>query len=60
VKRGIDPAAIIRGAEKYRAAIERASTDPRYIAQAITWLNQERWNDHQEAPEPLRLRVGMN
>jgi hypothetical protein len=60
LKRGIDPAVIIRGAENYRAAIERNRTDARYIAQAQTWLNQERWNDHQEAPEPPRLRVGMN
>jgi len=59
VKRGIDPAVIIRGAENYRAAIERAGTDPRYIAQAMTWLHQERWNDDQQAPEPPRLRFGM-
>jgi hypothetical protein len=60
VKRGIDPAVIIRGAENYRAAVGRGATGPRYVAQAVTWLREERWNDHQEAPEPPRLRVGMN
>lgn len=60
LKRGIDPAAMIRGAENYRTAIERAGTEPKYVAQAQTWLRQERWNDHQKAPAPARLQVGMN
>ena len=60
VKRGTEPADIIRGAEIYRATIEGDGTDPRYIAQAGTWLNQERWNDYQDTPQPPRLRVGMN
>jgi predicted transcriptional regulator len=60
VKRGTDPAHIIRGAENYRAAVEANSTDARYVAQAQTWLSQERWNDYQETPQPPRLRVGMN
>ena len=34
--------------------------EARFIAQAKTWLNEERWNDYLEAPEPPRLRVGMN
>jgi hypothetical protein len=60
VRNGTDPADIIRGAEIYRATIEGDGTDPRYIAQAGTWLNQERWNDYQDTPQPPRLRVGMN
>ena len=60
VKRGVDPDAIIRGAENYRLVVERDGTNPRYVCQAVTWIGQERWDDHQEAPEPPRLRVGMN
>lgn len=60
VERGVDPTAIISGAERYRAHVEANGTDGRYVAQAVTWLNQERWNDHSEAPESPRLRVGMN
>jgi hypothetical protein len=59
-KRGVDPAEIIAGAERYRASIEANGTEGRFVAQAVTWLNQERWNDYREAPEPRRLRVGMN
>jgi hypothetical protein len=60
IRRGADPADIVRGAEIYHATIEGAGTDPRYIAQAVTWLNQERWNDYRDTAEPPRLRVGMN
>ena len=60
VKAGADPADIIRGAENYAAYVAANVSEPRYVAQAQTWLSQERWNDYQEAPEPPRLRVGMN
>jgi hypothetical protein len=59
LKRGVDPEAIIRGAENYRIAVERDGTDPRFVCQASRWLSEERWNDHQDAPEPARLRAGM-
>jgi hypothetical protein len=35
-------------------------SEPRYIAQAKTWLTEERWTEYQQQPEPPRLRVGMN
>jgi hypothetical protein len=60
LKRGIGPRVIIRGAENYAACVELNAIDRRYVAQAVTWLRQERWNDHQQAPAPLRLRAGMN
>jgi hypothetical protein len=59
VKGGVDPAAIIAGAERYRAHVEQQGTEARYRPQAQTWLNQERWAQRHE-PEPPRLRVGMN
>jgi hypothetical protein len=59
VKRGVESADIIR-AENYATYVAANSKDPCHVAQAQTWLNQERWRDHQEAPERPRLRVGMN
>lgn len=50
VKRGADPAVIIAGAKRF-AEIERragrAGTEK--CAQAVTWLNQERWQDYPAA-----------
>jgi hypothetical protein len=61
VKRGVAPAAIIRGAENYKADVTRDGTPPKFIPQARNWLIQERWTDHQQPREhdgPQRY-VGM-
>ena len=59
IKRGMAAADIIRGAKRYAAYVEREGTDPRYVSQALTWLNQERWMEDQEAaatePTPIML-----
>lgn len=51
IKRGVDPEAILAGAKRF-AEIERragrAGTDK--CAQAVTWLNQERWQDYPATP----------
>jgi len=52
VKLGVDPETIIRGAENYARYVAAEGTDPKYVAQAVTWLNQERWTEYQEAPAP--------
>ena len=49
VKRGVAAADIIRGAEHYAAYVDREGTNPKYVAQAKTWLNEERWAQYQEA-----------
>lgn len=51
VKAGADPEHIIAGAARY-AAIEtkRGTLRTDKIAQAVTWLNQQRWADY---PEPV-------
>ena len=49
LKRGVSGWAIIRGAQNYAAYIEREGTNPKYVAQAKTWLNEERWVQYQEA-----------
>jgi hypothetical protein len=58
VKRGIDPAVIIRGAEAYAGYVVREATPPKFIKQAATWLNQELWTETYEPPEP-RLIAGI-
>lgn len=58
VKRGTKSATIIREAENYAAYIRRNRIDARYVAQAQTWLRQERWNQYQEAPKS-GLQAGM-
>ena len=59
LKRGLVAANIIQGAKNYAAYIEREGTDAKYVAQAQTWLNQERWTQYQEAavtePTPIML-----
>ena len=59
VKRGVAAADIIHAAENYAAYVEREGTDPKFVAQAQTWLNQERWAQYQEAagtePTPIML-----
>jgi DNA-binding MarR family transcriptional regulator len=59
VKKGFDPFTIIRGAENYRAAIEQTRTEPRYIKQAVTFLNQEAFADYQQQPAAPRHLYGM-
>jgi Helix-turn-helix domain len=59
VERGVDPSVMIAGAQRYRDHVERDGVEPRFVAQAATWLNQERWAQLYE-PEPARLQVGMN
>jgi hypothetical protein len=55
MKRGADPAAIIAGAKRF-AEIEhragRAGTEK--CAQAVTWLNQERWSDYAVSAVPAQ------
>jgi hypothetical protein len=59
VKKGVDPTVIIRGAEIYAAYVAANITDRSKVAQAITWLGQERWADQQQPPETPRMRAGM-
>ncbi len=59
LKSGVAAADIIRGAENYAAYVEREHTNPKYVVQAKTWLNEERWTQyHEEAatePTPIML-----
>ncbi len=47
VKAGIDPAEIISGAKAYASAMRHSRKDgTEHVAQAVTFLNQERWKDY--------------
>jgi Helix-turn-helix domain len=59
LKRGVDPAAIIRGAENYARYVAEHVREARFVAKAETWLREDRWNDHQEMAPPPRRRLGM-
>lgn len=48
VKSGADPQTIIAGARRYAAECQsKQQIGTPYVAQAITWLNQQRWGDYQ-------------
>ncbi len=51
---GASAADIIRGAGHYAMYVERERVEPRYVAQAATWLGQERWAEYQEPPPDPR------
>ena len=52
VKKGTDAQLIIDGAGHYASYCKVQNTEAKYIAQATTWLNQERWaNDYSAAPK---------
>ncbi len=38
---------MIRGAQDYAAHVRRERIEPKFVAQAQTWLGQERWTDYQ-------------
>ena len=52
VKRGVPAADIFRGAFNYAKYVEQEKKDPEHVAQAITFLSQERWAEYQEPPKP--------
>lgn len=46
VKSGADEQSIIDGAKRYRSDLRRRGQEgSRYVAQAVTWLRQSRWED---------------
>lgn len=50
---GVDPDVMIAGAKQL--AIEesrRGKVGTQFVAQAVTWLNQQRWSDHSAAEQP--------
>jgi hypothetical protein len=58
IKSGVSPASVIRGAKNYALYVQSQGLNPKFVAQAQTWLSQERWEDHQEAPAKTEREVG--
>lgn len=50
LKKGIAREEIIQGVENYALYVVRENVGPKFVAQAITWLNQERWKEYGEQP----------
>ena len=50
VKRGINSEEIIEGAVAYKQYCDAYVRDRKYVAQAVTFLNQERWQDFEKTP----------
>lgn len=47
VKSGHDPSGITAGAKRYAETLRKSGQiGTRYVAQAVTWLHQARWEDH--------------
>ncbi len=59
VKRGVDPEDIIAGARRFADYAAHNIRDRQFIKQAVTWLNQELWNEKYGTAEPAPLRAGM-
>jgi hypothetical protein len=49
-----------RAAANYASAMQRSGTSGKYIAQAQTWLTQERWQQYADPETDLPLAAGMN
>jgi uncharacterized protein YdaU (DUF1376 family) len=55
VRDGADPNEITRAAKRYTVALAaEQKIDTVYVAQAVTWLNQERWRDDMPKPAPAQ------
>lgn len=52
VRSGITAEEILAGAKRYATTVIATRTEPRFVAQAITWLNQERWHDDAATQPP--------
>lgn len=50
-QRGVSSESLLNGARGYAEKVVHDKIEPRFVAQAVTWLNQERWADYTEAVE---------
>jgi len=53
-KSGTNPAELTEAAKRYSAALAaKQQVGTAYVAQAVTWLNQQRWNDYSATAPPV-------
>lgn len=43
---------ILQGVKNYSAYCKQEKTEEKYIAQTVTWINQERWQDEYKSTKP--------
>jgi hypothetical protein len=61
VKSGLDPGMMIEAAQKLAAdETARGNVGTRFIPQAVTWLNQQRWADHSAVVELQQQQAAAN
>lgn len=61
VKSGLDPGMMIEAAQKLAAdEMARGNVGTRFIPQALTWLNQQRWADHSAVVELQQQQAAAN
>ena len=56
IKKGASPEAVLAGAMAY-AVDPSTKVGTEFVAQAVTWLNQRRWEDY--APQPSHAKAGV-
>lgn len=54
---GINPADIIAGAKRYAEECARLRTEPKYVAQAVTWINQQRFSDYSATAQSETAKI---
>jgi hypothetical protein len=57
LRRGVSAAEIVEGGRRYAGS---APAERRFIPQAVTWLNQERWKDNTPAPATTIPQIGFH
>lgn len=58
VRNGTDAEIIIEGAKRYRADLNsRCEENTKYVCQALTWLNQRRWEEYHISTVPQKTEI---
>jgi hypothetical protein len=61
IGRGEDAATVIAGARTYADELRRqGKLETPYVAQAQTWLGQQRWRDYERSPEEIERQVQLD
>ena len=56
VKDGVPPSEIIDGAKRYASAVISMKTEPQFVKQATTWINQRCWEQYKDQSSAPKRR----
>jgi hypothetical protein len=60
VRSGHEPDKIVAAVKKYAASLAKSNhIGTRYVAQAVTWLRQARWEEYEDAPPSNVVPIGF-